>query len=313
MKNERASLICFAVCFVLSAVFFILDYYFWAAAFSVLGTCALLLSLNLFWKSKISDAAKISELEDALTSERQAHQDEIQKITEAERDTQEKFRSVLSHQLRMPLSIIQGYADLLVRDLACDEETRKEFLSKISERSNYVCGVLSAQLSASRITEDIIPIFSKVDIVAFIRQIGEDMQSLALRHGIHIETVSSLDSLIIDADLIQLNKIFYNILENAVKYMGREGQVTMCISSDPDTAFITVADNGMGLPPEETAHIFEYSYQGSNKVGGNGYGLFLVKKAVEAHGGTITASSTSGAGLSIRLTLPISHPIPEPN
>ncbi len=278
-----------------------------AAAFAVVAVGALFLRINSLCYENRTLSSQLEQQKKALEADRRTHLEEIKKMREATRDSLEDFRSVLSHQIRLPLSIVQGYAELLARNMVEDDDAKQTYLDKIVEHCSYISKVLSDQLSANRSFEVINPVFNRVDIVGFIRQTGEEMRALALSHGIQIQTLSTQDSLYIDADAVQLNKIFYNILENSIKYMGREGLITIYTDCDDGYLCITITDNGLGLSSEETSHIFEYSYQGSNKAGGSGHGLFLVKKAVEAHFGTISAASSIGMGMSIRISLPINQ------
>ena len=305
MRNNIVVLSISVLGIALSVLFFSLKIYFLSVIFAIVAVRFLFFRQLTLQRDKFELRAELEKQQAERENDRLSYIEETQKIKETTRDTLENFRSTLSHQLRMPLSIVQGYADLLARDMVPDDETQKNYLGKIVEHSSLMGNVLSTQFSANRSFEKIIPVFSKIDIINLIHQTGNDMQSIALSHGIHIQTLSTHESLIIDADVIQLNKIFFNLLENSIKYMGREGLVTIYTDCDDDNVVITVTDNGLGLPAEETSHIFEYSYQGSNKAGGNGHGLFYVKKATEVHGGTISATSAPGMGMSIRISLPL--------
>ena len=119
--------------------------------------------------------------------------------------------------------------------------------------------------------------------------------------------VCSQESLPVLADKRLLQRIFFNLIENSMKYMGREGIVTVVLTHDDTTARIIVRDDGMGLPENEVSRIFDSHFRGSNTTSGsgNGYGLFLVKQAVEAQGGSVHASSRPGQGMSITFTLPL--------
>ena len=107
------------------------------------------------------------------------------------------------------------------------------------------------------------------------------------------------------ADTYLLSRVLFNLLENALKYMGRPGAITIRVLKLESNASILVQDDGLGLPAEETAHIFEPHYQGSNHIGGQGYGLYLVKRTIENHGGTVSAQSAPGRGMGISITLPL--------
>lgn len=124
-----------------------------------------------------------------------------------------------------------------------------------------------------------------------------------------IQVLSQEERLPVEMDAFLLNRTLFNLLENALKYMGRPGVVTIrVLEEDGETVSIVVQDDGMGLSPEETARVFERNYQGSNGGRGEGHGLFLVKRAVEAHGGTVSAQSSPGRGMRVALKLPRRQP-----
>ncbi|MEG0876830.1 MAG: HAMP domain-containing sensor histidine kinase [Oscillospiraceae bacterium] len=261
-------------------------------------------------------AQKVDELETRLVTERAENEEKIQQSIAAGRDEIEKFRRVLSHQLRMPLSIVQGYVEILSKGIIEDEAVRQDYLEKILERTRSIGEVITRQFSVYRSSEEVPAVLRKVDIIHLLNRAGEDMQTIARSQGIKIQVLSTEDSFIMDADEEQLNKVVFNILENSIKYMGREGMITIYTELSDDKLTITFKDDGVGLEAEQTAHIFEADYQGSNKNGGNGLGLYLASRAAEAHGGTISAESDIGRGMTIRMTLPRykvrqSHPVQE--
>ena len=87
--------------------------------------------------------------------------------------------------------------------------------------------------------------------------------------------------------------------------MGRAGTITIRMRKEEEMAMVSVRDDGFGLSPEETKHIFKKSCQGSNRLSTGGYGLYLVKETVEAHGGTISAQSSLGQGMKITFQIPL--------
>ncbi|MEG1684284.1 MAG: HAMP domain-containing sensor histidine kinase, partial [Oscillospiraceae bacterium] len=216
----------------------------------------------------------------------------------------ENFRRVLAHQLRMPLSIVQGYVEILAKDMTENEAQRQDYLKKIWERTRGIGEIISKQFSVCRSAEEIPAVFHRIDLIQLLTRAGEDMQTVARTRDVKIQILSTQDSFWMDADEEQLEKVVFNILENAIKYMGRAGLVTIYTDLEENRVTITLKDDGMGLAAEETRHIFESDYQGSNRVGGNGVGLYLAKRAAEAHGGTITAESEPGKGMAIRMVLP---------
>lgn len=309
MKKEDSSFfyIISALLLLLSVLLLLLSLYVYAVICSILACIPLFLMIRQK-KAELEDAHKTADhYAKALEVQAGHHAQELQKLSHASIAELEDFRSVLSHQLRMPLSIVQGYADILIKDMVSDEDAKKEYLQKIVDRTQYISELLSQQLSIHRNMGEIEPVFEEVDIISLLRRAAEDMQTVAKNQGIEIQSISSEDSLIAEIDSSLLNKVVLNIIENSLKYMGREGRVNIVTSSDVEHVTINLKDDGVGLDSEETARIFELNYQGSNKISGkgHGHGLFLAKRAVEAHGGTISASSAPGMGMSIKIILPL--------
>lgn len=217
----------------------------------------------------------------------------------------DQFRSTLSHSVRVPLSIVQGYAELLYGDMIQDERVRQEYLEKIVQRSKYIASVLGQQLSEARTEEKLSLSCVKLDLLEMLRQAADDFQTTAEPHGIAIQVISGESQVYVWADPYQLTKVFFNLVENSVKYMGREGIISVRLTVQDGNALVVVKDDGLGLSAEETRHIFELNYQGSNRSGGHGHGLYLTRKIIQAHGGTITAQSSPGQGMGIFITLPM--------
>lgn len=307
-KQDHAICIASIVLLVLSIYFIELNIIPVAIISLVFAIIPLLLKIRSLTKINETDEKTVEEQLETIKNERQQHANSIQKANQKALDEIEDFRSVLSHQLRMPLSIVQGYADILVRDLVIDEDVKKEYLHKIVDRTNYISSILANQLSIHRSMDEILPAFLEIDLIDLLRRVGEDLQTIAGNQGIQIQTLSTIDSLIIEADAHQLNKVIFNIVENSLKYMGREGHITIYTEVHGETVCITIKDDGLGLDSEETKHIFEHSYQGSNNVSGHGHGLYLAKHATEIHGGSISATSAPGMGMSTKITLPIHQP-----
>lgn len=226
------------------------------------------------------------------------------------RDQVVRFHSMVSHSLRIPISVIQGYADLLMGNLISDEETRRSYLGKICERISYMNNTLGQLLLEARLKAELpAAYFQKMDVLELVRRVSADMSATAGKQGVRITVSSEQENVWISGDTIQLTKAFYNILENSLKYMGREGVVNIEVAlPGNDRVFIAFRDDGNGMDSAETEHIFEANYQGSNKLSGSGMGLHMVDMAVKAHGGTVRAASSPGSGMEIAMTLPISQP-----
>ena len=216
-----------------------------------------------------------------------------------------EFRSSLAHGLRMPLSIIRGYAEMLADGMVTDEALQKEYLQKMIQRSQYMAEVLNRQFSQEDTVVQGKLQLSRIDLLEFVEHTAADMQAAAAEKCISLQVVSKERELLVEVDTYLLSQALFNLVENTLKYMGRPGTCTMLVLRRENEAVLKIQDDGMGMPREETARIFELHYQGSNSKNGQGRGLYLVKKIVEAHGGTISATSAVGQGMSMTITLPI--------
>lgn len=269
-------------------------------AVCLLPAAVLLLSLCRSRREIASLRARLEELE------RLRGREEARARAEAGEEL-ERFRSVLSHELRTPIAVIQGYAELLESGMVPDAELAREYLRRIIRRSVYMDELLSRLRGIP--SGEIGPLSRvRLDLAALIRQAEEDMRSAAGERGISIRTQLPAEPLTVEADACLLSQVLFNLLENAVKYMGRPGSVMIRAERRGAQALLTVRDDGMGLSQEEALHIFEPGYQGSNRRGGQGQGLSLVRRIAEAHGGTVSASAAPGEGMEISIALPLRPP-----
>lgn len=173
--------------------------------------------------------------------------------------------------------------------------------SLAEEKKNREVNTTSGSLS-HLLPQDETPV--QLDIIAAANRVIEEMSTYSRQSGINILLSSASDRLIVRADASFIRIMFRNIIDNSIKYMNRNGSLVITISNIGDDLFIVLKDNGDGLPTNETAHIFELNYQGSNRVSGNGLGLTQAKAIVEYYGGTIYAKSEPGKGMGIYIQLP---------
>jgi K+-sensing histidine kinase KdpD len=129
---------------------------------------------------------------------------------------------------------------------------------------------------------------------------------------VRIRVESEENKIKAELDAVQWMKMFYNLVDNTLKYKGRDTDIWITISSDRNGSLLIIfRDGGMGLPEGEMEHIFEANYRGSNSNEGQGFGLHHAKHVVEAHGGAISAKGGVGKGLGIYIRVPVSPPSPE--
>ena len=307
-----------------------MKYFDWSIVLCVLGADALLLGVALNWpllplvlgaaalfvlvalrsRAQRNKLKKLHEHYTELTEQLERQQAEreqaMAELTAQHEQSRSAFFSEISHSLRMPISVIQGYAELMQKG-PVDPVRESEYLDRILHHTRRMIDVLSQKLDSSPDDVPAPDMKKQVDLIPMIQNQLQDLESTATARGVTLQLVCSEESLSVFADKRLLQRILYNLIENSLKYMGRQGIVTVLLSHDEKEASISVRDDGMGLPESEVARLFEAHFRGSNSspISGSGYGLFLVKQAVEAQGGSVRASSRPGRGMSITFTLPL--------
>lgn len=143
-----------------------------------------------------------------------------------------------------------------------------------------------------------------IDIIKIASETAKELEEFTKKAGVRVKLSTSEESLLVRGNKSRMRIMFRNIIDNSVKYMNRAGQLQITISSIGEDIFIVLKDNGQGLSEEETKHIFELNYQGSNRISGNGLGLTQAKAIVDYYGGMIYAKSNNDKGMGIYIQLP---------
>ena len=144
-----------------------------------------------------------------------------------------------------------------------------------------------------------------IDLIQIVEETMEELQSFANSVGLVMKISAADRPLYLNASALRIRILFRNIIDNSIKYMRRSGSLIITLSIIGDDIFIVLKDNGKGLSPEETPHIFQLNYQGSNRISGNGLGLTQAKAIVESYGGTIYAKSIPDQGMGIYIQIPL--------
>ncbi|MCL5961128.1 MAG: PAS domain S-box protein [Chloroflexi bacterium] len=220
----------------------------------------------------------------------------------------EDFIHTVSHDLRAPLTIIQGQAQLLQRTLKKEGKTESALRSAeaiviSARRMNAMIQDLvdSARFASGQLRLDIRPL----DLKSFVSDLLERARPLLDVGRIKLEIPADLPPVLADPD--RLERILINLFSNALKYSPPEIQVTVSAESTEGVVVTSVADRGVGIAPEDMPHIFErfYRAKGGRVAGGLGLGLYITKMLVEAHGGRIWVDSEVGKGSTFYFTLPV--------
>jgi signal transduction histidine kinase len=222
------------------------------------------------------------------------------KETEMAREQQE-FVAMVSHEFRTPLAIIDSSLQGLKRHehgMPNEVSSRYRRILRASLRlqelvNNYLIRDRLQQVHFSPGTE-------RIDIFHLVTRTAERTEWPGMAFNIKNLQVTVIG----DAELLRI--VFFNILNNAIKYSPIDGQIHIDGAVEGLYAEVRIADAGSGIPPEDLPRIFEKHYRASNsQAGGTGLGLYLVKRIVELHGGTISAESALGQGTTIAIRFPL--------
>ncbi len=199
-------------------------------------------------------------------------------------------------------SLHKEKADLLSRLEQMEDELQSMNLQNdLKEKENIT---LSQKMEYANLLPGTEENVKNINIIKEAKDVVAELDSELKRAKISIAINANSDNLIVRADPEKIRVMFRNVIDNSVKYMKREGQLTITISSLEDMIFIVIKDNGEGLPNNEVDKIFELNYQGSNRVSGNGLGLAQTKAIVDYYNGTIYAKSSENTGMGIYIQIP---------
>lgn len=222
---------------------------------------------------------------------------------------QKKFVSLVSHEFRTPLSIIDGTAQRLLRSkkplTQDDMEARVE---KVRSAVTRMTGLIDTTLYASRLDDGKIDLkIASCDIWELLREVCHRQSEIAPSHRIQITLDDRPTEVFADAKLI--DQVFTNLLSNAVKYAPNAPIIEVRGWSDGADALITITDFGIGIPEEDLPHMFERFFRSKTTEGfsGTGIGLSVVKEFIQMHGGTVIVDSLEGEGATFTVRLPIGN------
>ena len=214
----------------------------------------------------------------------------------------------IAHELKTPVSSIQGYLETIVNNENIPRDKMQTFLERCYAQSNRLSRLLRDISVLTRMDEAANMIdMEKVDISLLVTNIVNEV-SLELEEK-QITVVNSLKPRIqLRGNYSLLYSIFRNLMDNAIAYAGTGVHIHIsCFREDENYYYFSFADTGVGVPDEHLNRLFERFYRvdkgRSRKIGGTGLGLAIVKNSVIIHGGTISAKSSQGGGLEFVFTL----------
>lgn len=278
---------------------------------TVAGMALILGIFALIWRDYSRRARVLEERERLLRSE-QAARIAAEEAVQA----RETFLSLASHELKTPLTSLLGNAQLLQRALARYDglaERDRWKVDSILRQGQRLRALTDQLLDTSRLQQGQLSIErAPLDLVALVRTTVAEARATTETHMVELRDVDV--PLVIAGDATRLEQVFFNLLNNAIKYSPQADRIVVAVDRDGDAARVTVTDFGIGIPAAAQSQLFERFFRAANvdasggTISGLGIGLYVVKEVVSRHDGRIEVISTEGEGSTFVVRFPLRDP-----
>jgi PAS domain S-box-containing protein len=236
---------------------------------------------------------------------------DLRQTAEEANRLKDEFLAIMSHELRNPLNVILGYAELLLRmDEIKSSASLQRMADAVKRNAMAQSKLIRDLLDLSRLRSGKLELNREtVSPVTSIENAIETVRMDAASKQIAIEVTAPDDLLFVKADPVRLEQIIWNLLNNSIKFTPPGGRIAVRLEEEGNNIILTVEDNGQGFDVSFLPHIFEIFRQAdsgtSRAQAGMGIGLAVVQQLVELHGGSVTAQSAGvGLGAMFRIELP---------
>lgn len=254
--------------------------------------------------TKLDTRISLGETQSELKSLASAINEMLDRINEAYR-SQVRFVSDASHELRTPISVIQGYANLLDRWGKNDAKTLQESIDAIKEEAANMKGLVEQLLFLARGDNNTMALqIERFELSALADEVLRETQMIDGGH----EYDSRVNSVFINADKSLIKQATRILIDNAMKYTPSDKRITISVSNADGYARLSVQDEGIGIAPEAVPHIFDRFFRTDESrakaTGGSGLGLSIATWITERHGGHMEVLSRLDIGTRISIVLP---------
>jgi len=228
-----------------------------------------------------------------------------------EEERREQFISIISHQLRTPLSILRGYLEALQNeDMGKLSEGQKEYLTEAGQINANMIDLVNRYMDIlSQKTKDIKARPKPVALAGFLKSIAKQLAHYAKATNSEFALDLPKKEITIQTDEQLLRNALTNIIQNSIKYTLGSGTITLRLNSEGSHVHITVSDAGIGIPKDQQDQVFTKFFRGKNiihrSIAGSGLGLYITQQYVAALKGDITFTSKEGKGTDVTIALPI--------
>ena len=226
-------------------------------------------------------------------------------------ESRQEFVSNVSHELKTPLTSMKVLADSLIGQEDTPVELYREFMSDIGaeiDRENKIINDLLSLVKMDKAAGNIN--IESVNINELLERIMKRLKPIAQRQNVEL-VMESFRPVVAEVDEVRQTLALSNLIENGIKYNNAEGWVHVTLNADHQNFFVTVEDNGIGIPKEAQTRIFERFYRvdksHSREIGGTGLGLAIARNAIIMHRGAIKVHSLEGEGTTFTVRIPLTY------
>ncbi len=225
-----------------------------------------------------------------------------EKLLEIQRS---EFSANVSHELKTPLTSINGYAEMLMAGLVKEEDTKK-FAGIIYDEGRHLLSMIEDIIKISKLDEEKIALEKEdLDLIPLAKKVMDNLAAKAQANKVNTKFIGP-DSLVLNTNKGLITELLTNLYDNGIKYNRENGSLTLEIKEDVKNVFIIVSDTGLGISKEDQARIFERFYtvdKSHNKKDSSGLGLSIVKHIVRILDGDIILKSDLGQGSTFTIRL----------
>ncbi len=220
-----------------------------------------------------------------------------------------EFISTVSHEFKSPITSIRQMSEMLMKGRMRSEERKQDYYSSMLTQSERLSHLVNNILDFSRLEEGEKKYrFEPCDLIASIRKVIDLLVIKNSQAGFEIDFKYPEEMAPVYADSSGMMQVFYNLIDNAIKYSGDQRNVIVALNTVKNQVEISITDDGFGISRKDQRRIFGRFYRGElvirKGINGSGIGLAIVKQIVQAHAGSIVVSSEPGKGSTFTVRLP---------
>jgi signal transduction histidine kinase len=228
-------------------------------------------------------------------------------------ELKEEFLALTTHDLRSPLTVISGVINFFTSGRLGDlTPEQKNMVSMMERNTQNLIELVNDLLDASKLESGTMRLdMASIELAGMVAELREQMLPMAREKEITLNASLPDDLPPLRADRAKLRRVLVNLLSNALKFTPRGGRIEVTAAPDGEIVRVSVADTGVGIPPEDLARLFDKYEQARSRATrsekGTGLGLYITRQLVELHGGEISVTSEVGRGSTFSFTVPIAE------